>query len=262
MADSVDKYYNVKNKDTPKDVKFIFYHIEKCGESIRRILYAYFINLYSKTQIFEPSCVVKDSNINFVINDIDKIKNNDLVDYYNLKVLLTHIYYNDFDFSYVPIKISFIRNPVERIISHYYYFEYKKTNIHFVDLSHEKIKSYCEEHGNLISNRLGVLDNNNNIDKILLNKRLKEFLFIGTLEHIDECMYILNDTLNNIYNVDIKMEMIKINVNPVDSKNIKNIYKLRTLILPYCKNDQIIFKKINKYYCNTSLISNLKNTIQ
>jgi hypothetical protein len=113
------------------EIDFIFYHLVKCaGSSLRLSLYNKFENMY-KNKIYIPS---KYGNINFMKENITNIRNTN--GYLDLKVILSHYKYNDFDLSINPkFKITFIRDPVKRVISHYYFFDYPKNKITVVQTS-------------------------------------------------------------------------------------------------------------------------------
>ena len=118
------------------NIDFIFYHIEKCrGTSLRDSLYYYFINIYNKKQIFDTN-KSSDYRIQFNKKNIDTIKNDNNFDYDNIKIIMSHVRVYDFPYllNTTPIKITIIRNPIDRIISHYYYFDKANYNCEMIDL--------------------------------------------------------------------------------------------------------------------------------
>lgn len=231
--------------DLPEDVKVVFYHIEKCGgSSIRKILYDYFLNIYDKKEIFELS----ESSIDFRPEYILEIKNNDRIDFNNLKVILSHTHYNHFPLLNPSIKITFIRDPINRAISHYYYFTYKENNIHFIDLPEEEFKIYCSWCCNLMCIELNLLNDDNTLNEDKLNNLLHDFSFIGKLEYFEESLSCLNEILNDYFKKTINIESVKIHEHK--DKNVKDLDLLREKLLPFCKNDYILYNKIDKFIYN------------
>jgi hypothetical protein len=220
------------------EIDFCFYHLVKCaGSSLRLSLYNKFENMY-KNKIYIPS---KYGNINFMKEHINNIRNTK--GYLDLKVILSHYRYNDFDLSINPkFKITFIRDPVKRVISHYYFFNYPKNKIHFIDLPKNDFDLFCKGHGSHMCDWLGLLDNDSiNMNK--LNVRLKEFNFIGLVENYNNDIIILNNLINTYFNMTTNLP----NVHANDSKiEIKNETELKKLILPFCNNDYILYNEVKK----------------
>ena len=235
---------------------FIFYHIEKCaGSSFRMILYNYFRNIYRKKQIFVPENG-NDIIYNFMPYHINFIKNDNHFDFHNLKVILSHIRYNNFPEINKRCKFKFtiVRDPCDRLISHYYFFDYKKYNYTKIDdLSLEDFNLYCNKYSKYIASCLGCVDKYNNIlnnDKI--DKRLSEFNFIIVLKNIDNEIKYFNNLLNKHFKINHKLLLLKNNVN----KNKKTVKKsIINKIKIICKDDYIIYNKIKNMNCK-KLINN------
>ena len=190
-------HYNKLNPDV------FFFHIEKCGGmSLRQILYEYFMNIYDVDKI------------SMLDQNIISHNYNDFFLYNNLKCILCHSNYN------TQIKsirnnscftISCIRDPIERLISHYYYFYYETIGLKLYELDNDKLQKMIHNLGNVMIWRLsnGTYDLNNaykNIDKIN---------FIIRLENFNEDIQKLNKCLNDKYNV--KYEIKSLHVNKLDT---------------------------------------------
>ena len=220
--------------------QFIFYHIEKCGgTSLRTILYDYFCHIYPKNVIFTPM-PGPEMKINYLPNHIDKIKQNKRYDFPNIRVILSHIRYNSFPDLTNQCKYKFIcvREPVSRLISHYYYFDYPKTKTHFIDLNAENFKEYGSRYSNHISECFGIKTPN----VFEIDKRLKEFDYIAILENLDSELIGLNKSLNNTFNKDIVLKNKKMNISK--EKDIKDLKNLISLLEDYCTLDIIVYNRI------------------
>ena len=69
LNEAIESHSIVKHSN----VKFIFYHIEKCaGTSLRHELYNYFSNCIDNTLIFFPEKSILDKTINLTHNNIQK----------------------------------------------------------------------------------------------------------------------------------------------------------------------------------------------
>jgi hypothetical protein len=219
---------------------FIFLHIPKCGgTSLRKILFEKLLNKYSKEVILYPEA---NSNINFLSNNIEKL--NKIYNIDKLKVILSHCLYNDMKIN-TKFMITFLRDPIERIISHYYFFDYKDINIHMCDLPETEFNDFCTEHGKLMCNWLGLLDENNTLIEELLESRLNEFDFLGKIEHYDECIKALDLIINDNFKLS----------NTIDTSLVLNENKnkpfinnaLKEKIRPFCKYDYILYNSFGNY---------------
>lgn len=225
------------------NIKFGYYHIEKCGGSfLERLLKEYFSNFINEKKIFK-SCFINNEFIHFFPNNVDTIKKSNLFDFDNLEIILSHMNYKDHnylincDFSFVSL-----RNPIERVISHYYYFFYKNTKIHLKDLDEEQFNNILSL-GNLQTYKMagGKYD----LDKALFNSENITFFLI--LENFDNDIIELNNKLNNYFNVHFKFDINKNNINKNNFNYKKFINdELYEKIKKHCDKDIILYNKIVK----------------
>ena len=222
--------------------EFIFFHIPKCGgSSLRYILYEYFKKIYKENVIFIPE-KSGDITLNYRPNFIEKIKQNPRFDFPNIKVILSHIYYNDFPDLNKSCKYKFtcVRNPIKRLISHYYFFKFPKNNIEFIDLNHKDFEAYAL-YNNVISNCLGITDK---IEINEIDKRLKEFNYIAILENIDSDLETLNKYLNDIFGIKYSLTSKVIHENKSKKDKRKDEEKLCILLKKYCTLDELVYNRI------------------
>jgi hypothetical protein len=221
--------------------EFIFYHIEKCsGSSLRNILYEYFKQIYPKNKIFIPEHS-GNIKVNYLPHQIEEIKKNPRFDFPNIKVILSHIRISNFPNLDKTCKYKFtcVREPVSRLISHYYFFNYPKNKIEFIDLNNKDFEDFVMSCGNHISNCLGIT-NNNDINEI--DEQIKKFDYILTFENIDNDLIVFNKSLNKIFKRNFSLHNEKINVSK--KKNIKDHNKLKTLLKKYCTLDELVYNRI------------------
>ncbi len=218
---------------------FIFFHIEKCGgTSLRFSLYNYFSKIYAKKHIYLPEHNKNKCYLPGIIEDVKK--NNSFYDFDNLKVILSHIRYNSFPnlTNNCKFKFTSIRDPISRVISHYYFFNFPNNNIHMIDLNQKDFEKFVYGHGKHISHCLGIKKINE------INKQLKEFTYIAVLENINNDMKNLNYLLNNIYNVNYTLDIFVKNASKKYKINIKDKNKLCSLIKKYCHLDYLVYNRV------------------
>ena len=147
------------------NVLFIFYHIEKCaGTSLRYELYNYFSKFLKNDLIFMPEKNNIGKNINLTNNDLIKIRqlgSNFIRFIYEKQIILCHISFNDKMFHFISnFKMTCIRNPINRVISHYNFFDRPHTKKEFNQLTNEEFNQWFEQKGNLTIYRLTNGKNN------------------------------------------------------------------------------------------------------
>lgn len=201
------------------NIEFVFVHIEKCmGTSLRLMFYNYLKNIYKSDEIYVPE--LYDVNINLTkIENCDYLKKlpNDF------KVLLCHISYNNVIIKKLfnnPFLVTCIKNPYQRIISHYYYFEknnYNNKRIH--ELDNKEIINFLKDCGNMITFRIISEDYNNLIDTELIKEKIDKFNCVIILENLDEDIKCLNSILNEKYNINVEIKLEKENCNFQNYKN-------------------------------------------
>ena len=221
-----------------------FFHIEKCmGLSLRIMLYLYFIKIYNRTKIFLPSNY--DNKYNLVsTEDLNFITLN------KFKILLCHCSFNSAltsSFSFTCFSITSVRNPIDRILSHYYYFDYPKDKILFHELDESKIKLFIENYGKVILLRLS----GDTMDLDITYSNIQKINCILIFEKIDDDIVHLNNLLNKKFKK-------KINLKDTSIKNNKNTFNYKE----YADKDmQIINENIDlikdieiyNYICNLSI---------
>lgn len=124
---------------------------------------------------------------------------------YKYKCLLGHMQYGLHQYMTPETKyISFIRNPVDRIISHYYYvirtpehylYSYIQKNI--VSLKdYISLNSYSELTNGQVRDISGLSSNDDHALNVALKNINSNFQFVGLTEYFDESLIIFQKQLN------------------------------------------------------------------
>ncbi len=221
---------------------FTFYHIEKCaGTSLRFELYNYFSKFIDKNLIFMPEINKVGNNINLTNNNIQQItkQGKQFLDFINNKLIyLCHISYNDRIFSLKPkFKITCIRHPITRVISHYNYFDKKNyNNREFDQLTSSELKEWFMIKGNLTIFRLTC--NRNNL--LLAKQNLLKMNHVIFVEEYDKDIQILGYKLEKKFKNKFNYISLKKNI------GAKTKYKYNKMFL-----ERIIFylkEELELYY--------------
>lgn len=237
-----------------KNVLFTFYHIEKCaGTSLRYELYNYFSRFMDKNLIFLPEINKVGNNINLTNNNILQItkQGRKFIEFINKKLIfLCHISYNDRIFCFEPMfKITCIRHPISRVISHYNYFDRKNyNNREFDRLTNDELQKWFIQKGNLTIFRLTC-----NSDNLLLAKQnLLKMNHVIIVEEYDKDIQALGYKLeksfgNKFYHVNLKKNIgLKSNYkfNKIFLEKITFYLKEELELYYFYKNCRRAFKNI------------------
>jgi len=141
---------------------------------------------------------------------IDKLKNLSESQRKRIKIINTHLGFGLHDFLQQPYTyITFLREPVSRAISMYYYYQ-KTKNPRFLNLSlKEFVQTYSGVQNGMTKNLAGIvlqsqLSDNNESQEFNCNRETLEiaqrniqehFKFIGISERFDESLLILREIL-------------------------------------------------------------------
>lgn len=142
--------------------EFVFYHIPKCGgTSLRDYLYKILKTKYDESQIYYPR-ITKQYRPSYGNKNLSTIHEyNNVMECVgeehlsNIKAVLCHIRYDTEYLSFKKTKnvvdLLVMRDPVDRLISHYNFFDtilFDGRPIH--ELSIDQLRLYCESRGNVM----------------------------------------------------------------------------------------------------------------
>ena len=217
------------NNSNITNMEFVLYHIPKCGgSSIRQYFYDIFKDKYNDDEIWFPERDDPD-----IIENVLDLKS-------KKKILLGHVSVNYLIENNIKANYSItcLRNPIDRFISHYYYFIYYKGE-------RGRFNKYY------IENPIFKLDLLDIPPEELINNPILKVIYSRISFFICNTNYkFIPENFNKIYN-DINYFCIIEDIDN-DLNNINQIMNLKT------KKSNLIVKNIGKHKTITWL--DLKNS--
>jgi hypothetical protein len=215
----------------------IFYHIEKsAGSSLEVMFYNYFKNIYLENEIYIPP---KNNSKHYCLEEISYFEKN------NFKVILCHISINDKINNFSEhIKITAIRHPIDRIISHYYYFDQDSyNNISLHCFTEEQLTDYISQKKIMLKRLSGET-----YDLSIAFNNLKQVNIILIFEKLQDDIIKLNKVLNKYYKINATLELERINVRK-DNVKIEQIEKDKEYLIlnSHLLHDELL---LYNYVCN------------
>ncbi|GAG55438.1 unnamed protein product, partial [marine sediment metagenome] len=214
---------------------FVFIHIHKCGgSSLRKIINNTFLKMCDADSIFIPTC-----------NKIPNEKILNVKEYLNATTNEYKVYacHENYDFMVtrilksgktLPFICTLLRDPVERLISHYEFFTREENNISLEKLPPDRLKNYCIQLGNLMVRKMGYMSGEeNSLDEMLVRakNRLENIDLFGFVEDFDVFINKLNKI--NPYGLHFEDSVF------INKNSNKKLYSddFKAKIRPYCKWD-------------------------
>jgi hypothetical protein len=229
-----DSYVN-----TLLEFDFVFHCVPKCGETnVCEFLHTMFLQTYKEFEMLYPC---RNNNfLNLLPGNVDRIPNLD-----KLKVVMSHMRATDFlEGSLLPFhvkkRIWIVREPCDRLIDHYYSFDFPNTKQHLMDLSEKAFATYCKQYSKFYCSMMGVTDSWNFIH---MQSRIQSFFHILVYEHLDEdCRILVKKIKKRVYPVR--------NVPPVVLPTghvqyvVKGLEEARSKVRQYLEDDCRLYKAI------------------
>ncbi|MFQ3579384.1 MAG: sulfotransferase family 2 domain-containing protein [Bacteroidales bacterium] len=204
-------------------------HIPKCaGNSILES----FNGCLSKNQIYQSTSLIQNFNTN-------RKEFFEFSSYSNLKLVYGHHIIDEM-LKCVPKPIflfTIIREPVERLISHFYYINrlrLKQGKAPFSISDYLKISKSMTQFINL---RFSQFSNNKSSDYMKTIEILSCFDFVATIDEIDKLILKINNDFG--YN----LKVLKKNVSPIDYKQDPNYNILKENIEKMIPNDILLYNE-------------------
>lgn len=212
----------------------VFYHIEKCaGTSLEDCFHNYFLDKYSENQIYIP----EKNNYKHIC-----MAEKEFFEKHNYKVILGHISFNNKNFVIKNhLSITCVRNPIDRMISHYYHFHYDEYKKPLNAFNENDLKKYVDAEKAIL---LRISGENCILEAALNN--LKEINVILIFEKIKEDINKLNILLNDYFHLNTTLSLSELNKN----KNVNNEEIKKDKEILYNSdflNDEV---KIYNFICN------------
>ena len=186
---------------------FRFTHIPKCGgTSFREYINNNAIKSgIPKSQIYIPGCnnLSNDKNLSQLDNnELEALRSKEI------KVFAGHMKHQEFQSKNIslntPFNVTILRDPVERFVSHYNFFNYKLgynnlKGMSLNDLDDNKRKWIIDRLSNIQTNYIADIKNiravgNDNILKIAKYNLNFEYQIVGILENVDLFLDALKST--------------------------------------------------------------------
>ena len=200
---------------------FVLIKVAKCGTETVRCL-------------IKESCNNKNSILDFSYDEIFKFKNR------QFKYSINHINYDSYFTSHLnnimiqPIKyIGFVRNPIDRLISHYYYSNSYKDKISFNDW-YQKYYNLNVGWGGGCKNSINSLDVTNNY--------MSRYLGFNSIDEINE------DNIRSRYHFIVVLEDPNKYTKLAKILNINNNFKIENKSKLYNRDKVIISKKTEELF--------------
>jgi len=207
--------------------KLVFIHLQKTGGNTFVDLLKQ--NIYNEEDIYFDKTDVLNLEEHVVIGVSPK--NNIIVNYQNQPFICGHVRASKYKYSNIKM-ITWVRDPVERIISHYYYYRQKINSGR--EKLHETVErlytdctlyDFCEIYNNYMSK--------------IINCGLSNFKFIGIVENYEESL----KQFEKIFEVDLGERLEPKNVNP--KKPIVSEYD-KEQMRKYFEKDYKLYEKALK----------------
>ncbi len=166
----------------------VFNHIEKCGgSSLRKAFFKAFSKKLKKEEMYIPTV----SCPNMCIQNCD---DKTVEPYKECKLFFDHSRFMEIEdrFNLEDVyRITSVRHPLERMISHYYFFD-NQDSIDFEKRDIKWIRNYCKRIGNLHIRKIAdkEISNSHDLEKVYQSaiKNIKKFDFVFILAQLSHCI--------------------------------------------------------------------------